>query len=208
MDFQGAARIEGAPAIIYIASDEEERMDSICGDSVGDLYLSSEEESTDVEIMASCIERQLTEPIAIPNAGTSGAQVRCGTPKPSFPPFPAFSQRCSNLGVGEGPVERDARIRSNHPINICRDLRPMIDTPMSPPPEDRRPSFVQETPTCSYSTDSASIESVANHFDNMALSQNVGPAGCSDCVICGKSVQQIQREAVNDYIDKTVVLAR
>ena len=39
----------------------------------------------------------------------------------------------------------------------------------------------------------------------MALSENAGLAGCSDCVICGKTVQQIQREAVNDYIDKTVV---
>ena len=70
MDFQGAAQSEGAPAIICISSDEEEMMDSDCGYSVDDLYISSEEESTDVEIMARCIERQLTEPIAIPNSVT------------------------------------------------------------------------------------------------------------------------------------------
>ena len=140
LDFQGAARSEGAPAILYISSDQDERIDSICGDSVDDLYLSSEEESTDVEIMARCIERQLTEPIAIPNSGTSGTQVRCGTPKPSFPPFPALSQQFFNPGAENGPVERDTRIKSNHPINICRDLRPMIHTSMSPPPEDRGPS--------------------------------------------------------------------
>ena len=128
-------------------------MDSDCGYSVDDLYLSSEEESTDVGIMAGCIERQLTEPIAIPNTGTSSAQARCGT--------------------------------------------------MSPPPEDRGPSCMQETPTCSYSTDTASIETVVSQFDGMALSEGAGLAGCSDCVICGKSVQQIQTETVNDYIDKT-----
>ena len=152
MDFQGAVRSEGAPAIICISSDEEEMMDSKCG--CDDLYLSSEEESTNVDIMASCIERQLAEPIAIPNSGTSSAQVRCGTPKPSFPPFPTFSQQFFNLGSGNGPVGRDARIKANHPINICRDSRPMIDTPMSPPqktegrPVCKRRQFVhiQRTP--------------------------------------------------------------
>ena len=205
MNFQGAAQSEGAPAIICTSSDEEEMMDSDCGYSVDDLYLSSEEESTDVEIMARCIERQLTEPIAIPNPGTSSAQVRCGTPKPSFPNFPTFSQQFFNLGSGNGPVGQDSRIKANHPINICRDLRTMIDTPMLPPPEVRGPSCMQETPTCSYSTDTASIKTVASHFDGMALSECAGLAGCSYCVICGKSVQQIRAETVNDYIDKTVV---
>ena len=180
-------------------------MDSDCGYSVDDLYLSSEDESTDVKIMARCIERQLTEPIAIPSSGTSSAQAKCGTPKPSFPPFPTFSQQFFNLGSGDGPVGRDTRVKTNQPINVCRDLRRMVDTPMSPPPEDRGSSRVQETPTCSYSADTASIETVASHFDGMALSEGVGLAGCSDCVICGKSVLQIQTETVNDYIDKTVV---
>ena len=39
----------------------------------------------------------------------------------------------------------------------------------------------------------------------MALSENSGLAGCSDCGVCGKSVQQIQGKAVNDFLDKTVV---
>ena len=76
---------------------------------------------------------------------------------------------------------------------------------MSPPPEDRGPPHVLETPSCYYSTNTASIESVANHFDGMALSENYGLASCSDCVVCGKSVQQTQGDAVNDYLDKTVV---
>ena len=40
----------------------------------------------------------------------------------------------------------------------------------------------------------------------MALAETPGPQGCSDCVTCGKPVQQIQEETVTDYLDKTVVV--
>ena len=177
MDFQGAARSEGTPARIYISSDEDERIDFVDGVSVEDFYVSSDEESLDIKIMARCIERQLAEHIAIPSARTLGSQAKCGTPKPDLPPYPAFTQQFFNLGVGNGPIERDDRIKSNHPISICRDLRPNIDTPMSLPPH------VQEMPSCSYSSDTVSVESVANHFVGMAFSGNSGLAGCSDCVV-------------------------
>ena len=205
MDFQGAARSQETPAIIYISSDEDERIDSVDEDSVDDFYVSSDEESLDIKIMARCIERQLAEPIAIPSAPTLGAKAKCGTPKPDLPSYPAFTHQFFNLGVRNGPIERDDRVKFNHPISICRDLRPNIDTPMSPPPQDRGPAYVQEMPRCSYSSDTVSVESVANDFDGMALSGNSGLAGCSDCVVWGKSVQQIQGETVNGYLDKTVV---
>ena len=204
-DFHGAAQSEGAPAILYISNHEDERMNSVDGDSVDDFYVSSEEETLDIEIKARCRERQLTEPIAIPSAGTPGTQARCGTPNPDLPPFPTFTLQFFILGMGKGPIGRDDRIRPNHPINICRDLRPNSDTPMSPPPEDRGPAYEQDIPSCSDSTGSTSVETIANHFDDMTVSENAGLAGYSDCVLCGKSVQQIQDEAVNDYLDKTVV---
>ena len=205
MDFLGAAQSEGAPAIKCISRDEDEEMDSFDGDSVDDVYVSSEEETLDIEIMARCIEWQLTEPIAIPNAETTGTQARCGTPKPDLQSFPTFTQEFFNLGMGNGPIGRDDRIKPNHPINICRDPRPNIDTPMSPPPEDRGPAYEQDIPSCSYSASSTSVETVANHFNDMTVSGNAGLLGCSDCVACGKPVQQIQDEAVNDYPNKTVV---
>ena len=76
---------------------------------------------------------------------------------------------------------------------------------MSPPPEDRGPAYEQDIPSCSYSASSTSVETGANHFNNMTVSGNAGLFGYSDCVGCGKPVQQIQDEAVNDYLDKTVV---
>ena len=205
MDFLGAAQSEEAPAIICISSDEDEEMGSFDGDSVDDVYISSEEEMLDIEIMARCIERQTAEPIAIPNAETTGTQAKCGTPKPDLPPFPILTQQFFNLGMGNGPIGRDDRIRPNHLINICRDLRPNFDTPLSPPPEDRGPACEQDIPSCSYSTSSTSVETVANHFNDMKVSGNAGLLGCSDCAVCGKPVQQIQDEAVNDYLNKTVV---
>ena len=201
MYFEGAAQSGGTPAIIYISSDEDERMDSFDGDSVDDLCVSSDKESIDIEFTARSIERQMVEPIAIPNAKTSGVQAMCGTPWPNWPPFPAFTQQFFNLGVGNGPIKRDDRIKSNHPTSVCKDLRPHIGTPMSLPPEDRGPTCA----SCSYSIDNVSVESIASHVDDLALSGDSGLAGCSDCEICGKSVQQIQSEAVNDYLDKTVV---
>ena len=203
MDFLGAAQSEGVRAIICISSDEDEEMKSFDGDSVEDVYVSSEEEMLDIEIMATCIERQMAEPIAIPNAGTAGTQARSGTHKPDLPPFPTFTQQFFNLG--NGPIGLDDRIRPNHPIIICRDLRPNIDTPISPPPEERGPVCEQDIPSCSYSTSSTSVETVANHFNDMSVCGNAGLLAYSDCVVCGKPVQQIQDEAVNDYLNKTVV---
>ena len=189
MDFLGAAQSEGAPAIICISSDEDGKMYSFDSDSVDDVYVSSEEETLDIEIMARCIERQMTEPIAIPNAETTGTQASCGTPKPDLPSFPTFTQQFFNLGMGNGPIGPDDRIRPNHPINICRDLRPNNDTP----PEDRGPAYEQDIPSCSYSASITSVETVANHFNDMTVSGNAGLLGCSDCVVCGKPVQQINQ---------------
>ena len=50
------------------------------------------------------------------------------------------------------------------------------------------------------------METVANHFNGKALAEILTLPNYSHCVICGKLVQQIQNETVNDYLDKTVVL--
>ena len=72
MDFIGAAKSEGEPAIIWISSDEEE-MDTHSSCSVDDMYLSSEDETEDIRLMAKCVERQLAEPILISWPGAEEA---------------------------------------------------------------------------------------------------------------------------------------
>ena len=57
-----------------------------------------------------------------------------------------------DLGMGRGPVARDFRLRNNHPINICRQLTPMVDTPFSSsqafkyPTSDARAASSQTVP--------------------------------------------------------------
>ena len=47
--------------------------------------------------------------------------------------------------------------------------------------------------------------SISNHFRGVVVSEESTLVGYSDCVVCGKSVSQIQSEAVNDYLNKTEV---
>ena len=205
MDFIDAAESESEPAIIYISSDGEDNMDCISSGSISDFESEPGEETEEIRVMARCIERQLADPIPITTPGPSGKK-RDATPRPNRSPFPTFSQRYFNIGNGNGPLACDDRVKSNHPINVCRNLVPQVDTPLSPPEKDRRSQ-------CSYNAFSSpspsmtnSMETIASHFDGMALAESSPMIGFSDCVVCGKPAQQIQMEIVNNYLDKTVVV--
>ena len=50
------------------------------------------------------------------------------------------------------------------------------------------------------------MEAVTSHFDGMASTASPSLLGYSDCIICGKPVQQIQKETINGYLDKTVMV--
>ena len=113
MDFAGAAKSEGEPAIICISSDEQE-MEILSSCSLDDLYLSSEDETEEVRVMARCIEKQLTKPIPIPTASAGPSQKRPVTPRPNVPPFPTFGKKYFNLARGNGPVSREIRIKAKH----------------------------------------------------------------------------------------------
>ena len=186
MDFIGAARSEGKPALLLISSDEEE-MEILSSCSVDDLYLTSEDETEEVKLMARCVERQLAEPILIPSTSANPPQKR----RPNVPPFPTFGEKYFDLARGNGPVSRDNRIKSNHPINICRNLVPQLDTPLSPPEQDRGPRYSCGSRDNSPPSITTSMEAVASHFDGMALAESPSLVDYSDCIICGKPVQQI-----------------
>ena len=140
MDFQGATPGDG---IIYISSDES--MECLSTSSVEDLDDLSEPEDDEVALLARCIERQMEFPstsraIPIPDNDIAKHKRR-GTPRPMPTPEPTFNAGYFDLGMGRGPVPRDSRQRNNHPINVCRQLVPMIDTPLSPPPQDKYPMY-------------------------------------------------------------------
>ena len=204
MDFLGATQSEGEPSIFYFSTNEDQYGDRMSASSMWVVSSSMKDYTGEVAMMAQRFERQLANPTPIPSSEVSSSQKRSSTPWPSLPPFSMFDQRYFNLGRGSGPEGCDGRMRS-----FCRNLVLQLNTPFSPPAADRGPSCEPDTSDYSYSTDTVSVETVLNHFNGMALAENSESLALpisSDCVICGKSVQQIQEETVNDCLGKTVVL--
>ena len=205
MDFNGATQSEGEPAIIYISSDEEDRMDCVSSGSISDLASESDEETKEIRVMTRCIERQWAYFIPIPSATASDTQKRGSTPRQNRPPFHTFSQRYFSLGNENGPLACDDRVRNNHPINVCRNLVPQVDTPLSPPINERGSSFEVNDHGSLHSDETATVDSISSHFRGIAVLEDSMLVDYSDCVVCGKSVAQIQSEAVTDYLSKTAV---
>ena len=212
-DFCGAAprRIE----LIYLSSDGEEEMDNLSVTSVMDLQLTSDDEEYHDEIMmmAQCVEMELSAPIPVPGPLSSrldcvnmqGSLAGNKTPDQKHSPPPVFDQSFFSLGRGNGPIRRDDRVRNNHPIKLCSKLTPLVDTPMSPPPEERGPASNLPSSQSVGSSPQQTLDTITNHFQGMELS-GFGPlANYSDCVVCGKFTIQIQQEAVSDYLDKTAI---
>ena len=98
------------------------------------------------------------------------------------------------LGKGNGPISRDDRLTNGHPITLSRNLVPIVDTIMSPPPQDRQPA--QQFCSTMYcdahgyqrQRPQQNLDSITKRFQGMELAGTNSLSGYSDCVICGKSV--------------------
>ena len=138
MDFAGAAPSGGEPAIIWLSGDDKGREESMSTSSIQDVLSPSEDEILEIEIMARCAERQMADPIPIPKTNSNSDKAKVGTPRPTT--FTGHTtERYFEHGNGNGPIRRSQDVGTNHSIYMCRDLIPMVDTPMSPPEEDRWP---------------------------------------------------------------------
>ena len=127
--------------VIYISSDDD--MECASSASVDDLESLSDDD--EVALLAQCVERQMelpstSESIPIPSTASKQEVARAATLKLAYIPGPMFDAGCFDLGMGRGPIARDSRLRNDHPINLCSQLIPMVDTPMSPPARDKYPS--------------------------------------------------------------------
>ena len=106
-----------------------------CASSASVDDLDSLSDDDEVALLAECIERRMELPTASPVPSCSNQQgENCmRTPRLSYTSGPMFDAGYFNLGMGRGPVARDPRLRNDHPNNICSQMIPMVDTPMSTP---------------------------------------------------------------------------
>ena len=198
--FQGAAPGDG---IIYISRDDE--MECASSSSVDDLESLSED--VEVALLAQCVKRQMelpstSESIPVPSTSSKQEVTRAATPMLAYIPGPMFDAGYFNLGMGRGPVARDPRLRNDHPINKCSQLIPMVDTPMSPPAIDKYPTGDWRI-AAEATTNNSQQHAGGIHFRGPNDGDNPYITGCTDCLVCGKSVEQIQDKAVIDYLNKT-----
>ena len=176
--------------MIYISSDE--LMECMSNASVDDLYsLSHDDEKA---LLALCVERQMehpatTESVPVPSCKDTQWLTHGGY---------------FDLGMGGGPVARDQRLRNDHPIIICRQLIPMVDTPSSPPAVEKYPTGDRRA-VAKTTSSTSQVGPSTIHFRGPNVDNNPYITGCTDCLICGKSVEQIQDEAVFGYLHKTAV---
>ena len=142
-------------------------------------------------MIAQCVEMELSTPIPVPDPSTSKfgstniqkslRDVNCLNWTIARSPF-LISLFFS--GEGKWPI-----IRNNHPIKLRSELVPVVDTPMSPPLEDKGPSYN------SFLNYTVYAEPKQSSFQGLERNGNGPLANCSDCVIFWKTTMQIQREA-------------
>ena len=176
-----------------------------CASSASVDDLDSLSDDDEVALLAECIGRQIelptaSESIPVPSWSNQQRENRARTPRLSYIAGFMFDVGYFDLGMGRGPVARDSRLRNDHAINICSQLIPIVDTPMSPSQwtntqqatGERLQNHKQQCPS-------------GIHFKGPSGDDNPYITGCTDCLIWGKSVEQIQDEAVIDYLHKTAV---
>ena len=112
--------------------------------------------------------------------------------RPQGPRFqqPTLHRECFELDSCNGPRQRDDRVRSNQPINLCRNLVPCVDTHLSPPMENRWPICLEGILGSNQGATATTMQTISNQFNGMSLSEDTPMANCSGYIVCGKSVSQ------------------
>ena len=130
IDFVGAAQLDGS--VIYISSEKDDGMDCRSLVSILDVLSSSDEESEDIAMMTRCVGKQLADPIPLPSSSTKPGNARAATPRSLFLPQPNFDREYVELDRGNGPIQRDDRVRGNQPNNLCAGTLSLASTRLYP----------------------------------------------------------------------------
>ena len=181
---------------IYLSSDEEEMSSYTSG-----LVADDEEDLIDeIESMAVHVESAMF--MTIPTLPTYAEAV---VAPPSTPRRQLFTRESFNFDMGRGWVEKT---RKNHPIELCKTVSPIPDTPLSPDTPNRNPDIFRPYDLPGPSREPVMqrdqmVNLVSGHWENITLAEPKA-AKYSDCIICGRSYEQIVEETVQTYLQRTM----
>ena len=187
---------------IYLSSDsedEEMRVDVPSGTDADD----EDSLSTEIELMSLNIEQQLLHsPIPVRPSYAEVMQTPMSTPTRQL-----FQNSDFDLNMARGWNER---ARSNHPIEICRNIVPVRDSPFSPDTPNRRPDIFRpyDIPNQGASTSNMpavdqAVDLLLGHLENVEIRRENDvnqQQKFSHCLICGRPYEEIVDEAVIDYL--------
>ena len=170
-----------------------------------------ESEDSDIEVIACC--RQVPIQTEGPVAGrkmTVELPESAGETYPDFPweDFDSMMQlgdsQADPLDRGAGPSTTTQG--SSPPIKHCGTLTPLVDTPLSPPPHERGPIYNY----CDYTTTTQPQMPLQPNSHIQGLSVRIASqcgqpnqAHYGDCIVCGRSYEQIKETAVLRYLEST-----
>ena len=189
---------------IYISSDEDEEMTTYLSGTISEDDNQADDEDSsadDIRSMSVHVEMAMFAPIPI---RPTFAQATV-TP-PSTPRRQLFSREDFNFDMGRGWISEE---RKNHPIEICRTIVPVADTPESPDTPNRRPDIYRpyDLPGPSkkqenVSFQGTSVNTITGHMEEVRLNHDE-KGKFSDCIICGRSYENIMESAVEEYLKRT-----
>ena len=183
---------------IYLSSDSEE--EEMCTFTTGSWADDEDGLSDELQSMSVNIEHALYT--GIPTRPTyAGAMV---TPPPT-PRRQLFQPESFNFDMGRGWIGEE---RKNHPIEICREIVPIRDSPASPDTPNRKPEIFRpyDLPGPSNREDmqrDQTVDLVSGHLENIRIAAPSAKPMYSDCIVCGKSYGDIVDETVRNYLQSS-----
>ena len=204
--------------LVIISSDEE----STFSDGVSMDSSQFEEDMMDMEtqMMVMRVEEEMTVPV-----NAQGRQMTTGYYDPDAPSTSAeyyLSPMAPHEPIPENhyEIQKDVerRRRKKHPISMCSNLIPFVDTPLSPPTPERgfmedeedQPETPMVTPNQSPPATNFPVVTSIGHVGQVPHCPQPNnatlPGTFTDCMVCGKSYEQITDELVIDFIHRTEYL--
>ena len=190
----------------YYFSDEEMDVDTQSVSATRD-----DSKDSDIKVIA-CYRQVPIQPEGLVAGRKTIVEIpeSAGETYPDFPweEFDSMMQLVSSqsdpLDMGAGP---STTTQSSSPaIKYCGKLTPLVDTPLSPPPHERGPTYNN----CDYTTTTQTRMALRPNSHIQGLSVRIASlcgqpsqAQYGDCIICGRSYEQIKETAVLENLEST-----